>query len=80
MFLLYFFNDLIYLFLILREYKIVNFYFVKFLLFVIFIIVSGDDMNVNDYNRNIICKLGIFLVVVIYLFICIICKKKFYMI
>lgn len=62
--------------MILREYKIVNFYFVKFLLFVIFIIVSGDDMNVNDYNRNIICKLGIFLVVVIYLFICIICKKK----
>lgn len=64
--------------MILREYKIVNFYFVKFLLFVIFIIVSGDDMNVNDYNRNIICKLGIFLVVVIYLFICIICKKILY--
>lgn len=64
--------------MILREYKIVNFYFVKFLLFVIFIIVSGDDMNVNDYNRNIICKLGIFLVVVIYLFICIICKKNLY--
>lgn len=37
--------------------------------------MCGDDVNVNDYYWKIICKLEIFLVVVIYLFICIICKK-----
>lgn len=68
-------NDLIHLFLILREHKTVNSYFVKPLLSVIFIIVSGDDTNANDHNRNTIRKPGIFLVVVIHLLTCIICKK-----
>lgn len=68
-------NDLIHLFLILREHKTVNYYFVKPLLSVIFIIVSGDDTNANDHNRNTIRKPGIFLVVVIHLLTCIICKK-----
>lgn len=68
-------NDLIHLFLILREHKTAKSYFVKPLLSVIFIIMCGDDANANDHHRKTIRKPEIFLVVVIYLLTCIICKK-----